>query len=173
MDMPVATSHELIRPWKRATLVASLVAALELVLLLGLGALLLAKPLSHTIRKHALAAATAPAPLTKTVTRALASAPATGAKPRSATHVMVLNGNGQAGAASMLAGRLQNLTYVVAGTGNAAHQNYASSVVMYRPGFRAAGLRLAKDLQIKVVGPLDGIGAAALHGGQVAVIIGA
>ena len=45
---------------------------------------------------------------------------------------------------------------------NAHRQDYATSVVMYRPGFRAEGLRLASDLGVKVVGPLDGIAASAL-----------
>ena len=40
---------------------------------------------------------------------------------------------------------------------------------MYSPGFRAEGLRLAQDLQVKVVGPLDGIAPSALDGGQLAV----
>jgi molybdopterin-guanine dinucleotide biosynthesis protein A len=44
---------------------------------------------------------------------------------------------------------------------------------MYRPGYRAEGQRLAKDLGVKVVGPLDGISAAALHGGELAVVVGA
>ena len=85
---------------------------------------------------------------------------------------MVFNGNGLSGAAGEAAGRLQNLGYKVAGTANAGHQNYATSVVMYRSGFRAEGLRLARDLGIKVVGPLDGIHAGALDGGQLAVIVG-
>ena len=45
-------------------------------------------------------------------------------------------------------------------------------VVMDRPGFRAEGMRLAHDLGIKVVGPLDGIHAGALDGGQLALIVG-
>lgn len=44
---------------------------------------------------------------------------------------------------------------------------------MYVPGYRAEGIRLAKDLGVKVVGPLDGIGENGLHGGQLAVIVGA
>ena len=39
---------------------------------------------------------------------------------------------------------------------------------MYRPGFRAEGLRLARDLKVKVVGPLDGLPPSALTGGQLA-----
>ncbi len=44
---------------------------------------------------------------------------------------------------------------------------------MYRPGYRAEGVRLARDIHAKVVGPLDGISGSVLHGGQLAVILGA
>ena len=44
---------------------------------------------------------------------------------------------------------------------------------MYRPGYRGDALRLAHDLHVKVVGPLDGMKPAALHGGQLAVLLGA
>ena len=37
----------------------------------------------------------------------------------------------------------------------------------------ATALRLAHDLHVKVVGPLDGMKPAALHGGQLAVLLGA
>jgi molybdopterin-guanine dinucleotide biosynthesis protein A len=86
---------------------------------------------------------------------------------------MVFNGNGRSGAAGAEANRLSRLGYKVAGATNASHQDYATSVVMYRPGYRAEGQRLAKDLGVKVVGPLDGISAAALHGGELAVVVGA
>ena len=68
--------------------------------------------------------------------------------------------------------RLQHLGYKVTGAGNARRQDYASSVVMYRDGWRAEGMRLAKDLGVKVVGPLDGVRASALQGGQLLVIVG-
>jgi len=38
---------------------------------------------------------------------------------------------------------------------------------------RAEGVRLAHDLHLTVVGPLDGLGPKTLEGGQLAVIIGA
>jgi hypothetical protein len=44
---------------------------------------------------------------------------------------------------------------------------------MYRGGFRGEALRLARDLHVKVVGPLDGMRPAALMGGQLAIIVGA
>ena len=44
---------------------------------------------------------------------------------------------------------------------------------MYAPGFRADGVRLAHDLGARIVGPLDGVAHSSLHGGQLAVILGA
>jgi hypothetical protein len=44
---------------------------------------------------------------------------------------------------------------------------------MYRPGYRPEGLRLARDLHVPVVGPIDGVSLSQLHGGQLAVILGA
>jgi hypothetical protein len=87
--------------------------------------------------------------------------------------VLVLNGNGRNGAAHAEASRLQSLGYRIAGAADAHRHDYATSVVMYRHGFRPEGVRLARDLHIRVVGPLDGLRPAALDGGQLAVIIGA
>ena len=87
--------------------------------------------------------------------------------------MLVLNGNGRTGAAAAAATQLHSLGYRVSGTGNAHREDYATSVVLYRKGFEAEGLRLAHDLQIRVTGPLDGLSTSALHGGQLAVILGA
>ena len=46
-------------------------------------------------------------------------------------------------------------------------------MVMYRGRFRPEAIRLAKDLGIKIVTPLDGLSATTLEGAQVAVIVGA
>ena len=119
--------------------------------------------------------ASAPAaPQPKALRQAIkrATAPAGKARPRAHVRIMVLNGNGQAGAAGDEAARLEHLGYKVAGAANAQRQDYATSVVMYRDGWRAEGLRLAKDLGVKVVGPLDGVPASALQGGQLLVIVG-
>ena len=43
---------------------------------------------------------------------------------------------------------------------------------MFRPGFRGEALRLARDLHLKVVGPLDGLKPKQLLGAQVAVVLG-
>lgn len=175
VDAPFSSPHELVRPWRRATLVASLVAAIELVLLVVAAAALIAKPLSHAIRHHAEAVALAPAEHAKAAAPKLVQAPPVvgKARPRARVKIMVLNGNGLAGAAAGAASKLHSLGYVVSGTGNAKRQDYATSVVMYRPGFRAEGLRLARDLKVKVVGPLDGIHLRDLKGGQLAVVLGA
>jgi hypothetical protein len=179
VDAPLPPD-ELVRPWRTATIVASLIAAVELVLLLAGAALLLAKPLSHVLMQHAHHAAAA------TTTRKAKARPAAAAKPhpkarpvakptlaRGKTSIAVLNGNGRNGAAAAEASRLHRLGYPIASTGNARRQDYATSVVLYRPGFAAEGKRLARDLRVKVVGPLDGIAPSALHGGKLAVIVGA
>ena len=135
------------------------------------------KPVAHVIQREAGAVATpsVPAPEPNALKQATKrmNAPPGKARPRGHVRIMVFNGNGQSGAAGAEAGRLTGLGYKIAGTMNAHRQDYATSVVMYRPGFRAEGLRLAKDLGVKVVGPLDGIAVSALDGGQLAVVVGA
>jgi hypothetical protein len=87
--------------------------------------------------------------------------------------VLVLNGNGRTGAAAAEAARLQGLGYPVTGTGNAGRSDYATTSVMYRPGFRGEAIRLARDLGLHAVGPLDGLSLARLRGGKLAIILGA
>ena len=173
MDAPLS-ADALVRPWRTATLVASLVAAIELVLLVGAGILLLAKPLAHAMQRHAEAAAVAPSKkeraIVHTIARRVDAAPKL---LRSETGVFVLNGNGRSGAASAAASTLSTIGYRLRGTGNAPRQDYATTVVMYRKGFRPEAVRLAHDLKVKVVGPLDGLAPSKLHGGQLAVILGA
>ena len=174
MDTPLIAPDALIRPWRTATLVASLVAAVELVLLLGAGFLLLAKPLAHAMQKHA--TATAFAPTKKHTAAPVKHEQATVALPkllRSQTGVFVFNGNGRSGAASSEARKLSNLNYTVPGTGNAKRQDYATTVVMFKKGFQPEAVRLARDLGVKIVGPLDGLTPSALRGGQLAIVLGA
>lgn len=174
MDAPLPTP-DLVRPWRTATLVASLVAAVELVLLIAAGVLLLAKPLAHMMKRHAETAAFAPAK------KHVAAAPVHHVRvkvpaaklSRSHTGVLVLNGNGRAGAASAEAAKLQGLGYLIRAKGNAKRQDYATTVVMYAKGYAGEGARLARDLHVKIVGPLDGLAPSALHGGQLAVVLGA
>ena len=162
------------QPWRRATLVASLIAAVELVALLLCITVIVAKPFAHAVQRHAqkVAATPIPAPVRKEIKRQAAPAPKP-AVSRRQTKVLVLNGNGRTGAAHMEAAKLQSFGYRIAGAADAKRHDYATTVVMYRTGFRAEGVRLAHDLHIRVVGPLDGLRPTALAGGQLAVILGA
>lgn len=174
MDTPLAAPDALIRPWRTATLVASLVAAIELVLLLAAAVLLLAKPLAHAMQRHTEAAAFAPAKKHGAAPPLEKRAPVGRPKLlRSQTGVFVFNGNGRAHAAADAAAGLIRRTYKVSGTGNAKRQDYATTVVMFEKGFEAEGMRLARDLHVKVVGPLDGVKRSALHGAQLALVLGA
>jgi hypothetical protein len=171
LDAPLTAPDALIRPWRTATLVATLVAAVELILLLGAGVLLLAKPLSRAVQRHAEAAAFAPAKQHAAIARqAVVGLPKLA---RSETGVFVLNGNGRAGAAAGEAHKLSAFGYPVPGTGNAKRSDYATTVVMYRRGYHAEAIRLARDLHVKIVGPLDGLKPAALHGGRLVILLGA
>lgn len=172
-----AAAHELVRPWRRATVVATLIAAVELVLLIVCAAVIVARPLAHAVQRHAMSQArktvfSPPAPVRKALVQQKAAPP----KPthsRAQTKVLVLNGNGHTGVAHAEAVRLQSLGYGIAGAADARRHDYATSLVMYRPGFRSEGVRLAHDLHLTVVGPLDGVSASTLQGGQLAVILGA
>jgi hypothetical protein len=172
MDAPLAAPDALVRPWRRATIVASLIAAIELVALCAAGFALLAKPLSRALTQHAEEKTYAPA---KQAAAAVVAPPKEQAPSlsRIQTHVYVLNGNGRTGAASDAASRLSNQGYSISGTGNAPRSDYAASVVMYRAGFRPEAVRLAHDLHLKVVGPLDGLKPKQLLGAQIAVVLGA
>ena len=169
------------RPWRRATFVATSIAAVELVLLVVGGAVLVAGPLSRAVQRRAetqvrnetrKAVLHPAAPVREEIARQHA-APPKPSRSRAQTRVLVLNGNGRTGVAHAEAARLQSLGYAVAGAADARRHDYATSLVMYRPGFRPEGVRLARDLHVTVVGPLDGVPRSALQGGQLAVILGA
>jgi hypothetical protein len=175
VDTPLPSPDALVRPWRTATLVASLVAAIELVLLVGAALMLLAKPLAHAVQRHAEASVLAPAAPAKkaqAIVHTIRKVPAA-KHTRSHTGVFVLNGNGRNGAASAETAKLSGIGYRVPGKGNAKRQDYATTVVMYRRGWEAEGRRLAHDLHVKIVGPLDGMSTSALHGAQLVVVLGA
>jgi hypothetical protein len=159
----------LARSWRTATMVASAVAALELVLILILGVALLGKPLSERMRDTA-------QKRTLGITTKTASRPKIGSSvprlARNETTVMILNGNGVAGAAHETASQVEARGYPVGHVGNAKRTDFTRSVVMYRPGYRGEGLRLARDLRIRIVGPLDGMRTRDLMGAHVAVVVG-
>jgi hypothetical protein len=159
-------------PWRRTAIVASALAAAELVALLALGGLVLGRSLAHQTPAQANAAAAAgtrPGPQTRSQ---LPVAPHVARLPRSRTHVLVLNGNGRQGAAGDEAQTLRTLGYKIGGTRNAARMDYPTTIVLYRPGYHPEARRLAHDSGIRAVRPLDGLRPAQLRGSQLAVIVG-
>jgi hypothetical protein len=178
VDHPLRLDHAdlAVRPWRTATLVVAGIAALELVLLVMLGGALLAKPEHAAARKatpsKAVAAKheTKPAPAPAKATKTDKAAPAQ--LPRGKVTVVVLNGNGRQGAAAAAASRVSGRGYRIGLVANAPSHDYATSLVMYRPGFQGEARRLARDLGVKVVSPLDGVRPAQLHGAQAVLILG-
>ena len=165
MEISAPAPAQLDQPWRTATLVAGGVAAVELVLLLIIGVALLSKPLSAQAKEAAVTRATG---IAKVPSR---PEPKSATLSRGETSVLVLNGNGIAGAAAVAASRVRARGYPIPVTGNAG-QSYGQSVVMYRPGRLPEAKRLGADLGIRLVGPLDGIGLRQLHGAQVVVVLG-
>jgi hypothetical protein len=168
VDHPAA-AEALVRPWRTATLVASAVAAVELVVILVAGAVVVGKPLAErmhdTARDRTLGV---PAAAKKKRPKVGSSVPRLA---RIETTVMVLNGNGVTGAAHEAASRVSERGYSIGEVGNAKRTDFMRSVVMYRPGYRGEALRLARDMRIKIVGPLDGLRVRDLMGAHVAVVV--
>jgi len=156
-----------VQPWKTTALVASIVAAVELVVLVAAGVALLGKPLTAHAKSSVVARSAPVAPVVR-----LPDAPAANLD-RADTAVFVLNGNGRSGAAATAAAEVRARGYVVGGTGNAARSDYPRSVVMYRAGFEGEARRFANDLRIKIVGPLDGMAPRELMGAHLALVLGA
>lgn len=163
-------------PWRSAALVAATVAAVELAILLVIGILAFSKFFAGEVEK-----ATDPV----TVARAAVEREAqktsggsggnTAAEPllaRRKISVLVLNGNGVAGAAAAEAERVHARNYVVAGTGDAPRTTFSRSVIMYRPGFEGEAKRLGRELGVRRVAPLDGIRIRALQGAHMALVVG-
>jgi LytR cell envelope-related transcriptional attenuator len=157
-------------------IVASLVAAVELILIAVLAIALFGQPLldwaqgategtaTHAAKKRAPAAAEQ---------RVQPVARAEPKLARAETSVLVLNGNGVAGAAASTSQLVRQKGYVIAAVSNAARSDYRRSVVMYRPGFAPEAARFARDLHTKIVSPLDGLRLKDLMGAHVAFVVGA
>jgi hypothetical protein len=162
-----------VRPWRLAALALTAVAAVELMLLVVVGGALLAKPESGARTAAKRPAATRAASAGAATPARPVAAPVTAAElPRRKVGVLVLNGNGRQGAAGAAAARVSGRGYRVRGVANAPSHDYARSIVMYRPGFEGEGRRLAADLGIRVVGPLDGMRPRELHGAHTVLILG-
>ena len=176
MESSVSTSEALVRPWRTATIVASLVAAVELFILIGFAVALFGQPLLDWAQGTEFGAAPAAKQGEPATVEKQARQPVEPAAPklaRTQTSVLVLNGNGIAGAAASAGQLVRHKGYVVAQVGNAPRSDYRRSVVMYRPGYAPEAARFARDLGVKVVSPLDGLRKKDLMGAHVAVVLGA
>jgi len=159
-----AVPFEAVRPWRTAAVVASGVAAVELLALIVTATFLL----GHSVTTHGAAAAKAAStkPATKTpAARAIL--------PRTRTRVIVLNGNGQAGAAASEAAAIRSRGYRISAVGNAPQSTHGPTLVMYRPGFAAEGHRLARDAGIGIVTALNGLRPSSLQRAQLVIVLGA
>ena len=67
---------------------------------------------------------------------------------------------------------MRSMGYRVAAVGNAARSDYGRSTVLYPQGRTREARRLAHDLGIKLVGPLDGVSRAKMRDATVALILG-
>ena len=166
MEHSIPQPLDLAHPWRTRAIIAAAVAAVELVILLVAGIVLVAPALGRHVRHAATVKALAPAPAPKRVK------PEQPTLTRGETSVLVLNGNGRAGAAAAEAEKVRGLGYMIGGVGNAPRTGYGRSVVMYRPGFRPEAVRLAHDARIAIVTPLDGLRRSHLQGAHVAVVLG-
>ncbi len=172
MDHPVDLPAP--QPWRSAALIAVSVAVVELCILLVVGVILFGKFFGGQVEK-----ATDPVAVAKAaVARPEAGAKRANGEParpllaRRETSVIVLNGNGVAGVASVTAERVRDKHYRIAATDNAPRSDFRSSLIMYRPDFEREARRLARDLGIKRVSPLDGLRARQLQGAHLAYIVG-
>jgi LytR cell envelope-related transcriptional attenuator len=184
-----APAPDLAAPWRTRTLIATAVAALELLALMALAVALVGKGWFEHARASAAAdrpaaraqahARDTAAASTKRETAAATSAPthrvAAPARPvlaRAHTGIVVLNGNGQNGAAGAEARVLRARGYPVVSVGNARRNDYATTIVMYRPGYGREAQRLARDVGVRVVSPLDGVRPSQLKSARLMLIVG-
>ncbi len=171
MEQTAPHSEALVQPWRRATLVTGTVAVVELALLVVAGLFLFARPLAHEARTQAVVRHTAAAKPHPVRRDAAVKPKPRKLLPRVRTTVMVLNGNGRAGAAAEEAALVRTRGYPVGLVGNAPRGS-ARTVVMYRPGYAPEARRLAHDLGLSYVAPLDGMRVTALHGAKALIVLG-
>ena len=150
-------------PWRTIAVVIAGVATLELLIIVIVGVALVAKPMAHAAITRAAKAPAVKKPAPEPMLQLL---------PRRLTSVTILNGNGVAGAAATEASRVRARGYKIGVVGNAPRGSYGHSVVMYRAGRVREARRLARDLGIAIVSPLDGLRKGDLHGAKLAVVVG-
>lgn len=163
--MEHAVPFEHVRPWRTAAIVASGIAAVELVVLIVAGTVWLGHSVAgHTAKAAANGASSAQVAKTKPARPTIL--------PRARTRVLVLNANGLTGAAATEATAVHARGYKITGVGNAPQSSAGPTLVMYRPGFAAEAHRLARDAGINVVTALDGMRPSSLHRAQLVIVLG-
>jgi hypothetical protein len=164
LQHPSGPRHSGHHPWRTIAVVAAGIATLELLGLVVVGVALVAKPIAHHAVTRAATKAAAP--------KKPVAPPARPLLPRRLVSVTILNGNGVSGAAADEASRVRARGYKIGQVGNAPRGGYGSTVVMFRPGHNLEARRLARDLGIFLVSPLDGLRPRDLHGARLAVVVG-
>jgi len=174
----LARRPDAIRPWRIVAIVAMGIAAAELIVLVVGGFAVLGHSMAREAKRTAVRTPTRPAARPKPAAVHTAM-PKPKKKPAGRPHltpaqlsVMVMNGNGRTGAAGLEANLVRARGYGVGDLGNAKRSDYTRSVVMYKPGFAPEAARLAHDLGISLVSPLDGMKASELGGSQLVVVVG-
>jgi LytR cell envelope-related transcriptional attenuator len=187
MEHTYAREHPYVRkeavdtPWRTAAVLAAAVAAIELFILVLIGIVFGAKLLTDSAQQAVVTAkasgragttaAAAPSQSSRGKANSSSSTP-TADLARDQTSVVVLNGNGQPGAAAGAASQVRRFHYIIAATGNAPRTNFQRSIVMYRKGYEGEAIRLAHDLHVRRVAPLDGLRPSDFQGAHLALIIG-
>lgn len=174
MDHPANLT--LLRPRRSTTTVVAAIAAFELVLLIVAAVAIFGKPFAGEVEKAAeenVAKALAEPIDDEAKTATLGKKAGVGPTlARSETSVLILNGNGRRGAANEAAGVVKGLEYILAGTGDGPRGDVKRTVVMFRTGYKSEAQRLAADVRVKRVMPLDGLKPRDLRGAHVVLMLG-
>jgi hypothetical protein len=157
-------------PWRAVAVIVGGVALVELVALIAIA---LAQLAPHHSSGTASSRTTAAAPVHRQHVQApMVRIPTVPLRPRSHVRVLVLNGNGVGGAAAAQAARLRSEGYEIGGATNAVRHDYARSMVMFVPGWMKEARRLARDIGVRMVAPLDGLRRSQLKGSAVVLLLG-
>jgi hypothetical protein len=158
-------------PWRAAAVLAAGVALVELVALIAIGLVHLAPKATAEPTPKTAASVVRPRHVHVRVVHKV-HVPSVPLRPRSHVRVLVLNGNGVGGAASSEAARLEAQGYRIGGATNAERHDYARSMVMFVPGWAKEARRLAHDVGVRMVAPVDGLHPAQLRGSGVVLLLG-